>query len=412
VNIMKIVKERRYETVCVVLVLVLLLALIPVRMLAGKVKQDVSAAQDMLSKAGNLLNYRPYGQQGLANGLPEARKAYAQAVTEETNKTVELFETKNQRKFLIEGMFPEAKSNLWTFRADYNQKINDLLKTMNAGWPADLSGMTGGPKPSEIGLYVRRDNLSIGEWADANDQPKVEDCWFGQLDLWIQQDLAEVFRDLNQDAADSRAQQPRVENAAVKQIVGITVYPYFYTAKPATTTPVRTPFGSGISASPPMPTPNSGFNPYAAGASPFPTDMTPSSMARPRQFPIQPFTEHTTDKTAYVVHFSFSVVVDSRQVNAVLAALSHKNLYNILGVSLSRQDIDINTTAFPKFNREQVDFNPHTDTANRLVYGTDPIVMMDVQAEALFLKSFYDEYVPAEVKASMAEAAGKKQTTK
>ena len=112
----------------------------------------------------------------------------------------------------------------------------------------------------------------------------------------------------------------------------------------------------------------------------------------------KPFTGRTCDDKADVMHFSFSVVVDSRCINELLAALSRKNLYTILNVSLSREDVKIDALNFPKFDRSYETFDPYDDAEKGLVYGSDPIVRLDVDAEILFLKDIYAQYMPDDVK--------------
>jgi hypothetical protein len=93
------------------------------------------------------------------------------------------------------------------------------------------------------------------------------------------------------------------------------------------------------------------------------------------------------------------VVIDSRRVNELLAALSRKNLYTILDVSLSRVDVDIDSRKFPRFESSTELFSPYKDAEDDgLIYGTDPVVKLDVDAEALFLKDIYADYMPKEVR--------------
>ena len=86
--------------------------------------------------------------------------------------------------------------------------------------------------------------------------------------------------------------------------------------------------------------------------------------------------------------------------------MSRKNLYTVLNVSLSREDVKIDTRKFPtKSDRYYEAFDPYEDAGRGLVYGTDPIVRLDVDVEALFLRDIYAEYMPKEVKAAKQKAA-------
>ena len=112
------------------------------------------------------------------------------------------------------------------------------------------------------------------------------------------------------------------------------------------------------------------------------------------------FTERSSNDQADVVRLSFSVIVDSRSIDKLLGALNRKNLYTVLNVSLSRHDVEIDSSKFEKFNKESEDFNPRQDAARGLIYGTDPVVKLDVDAEVLFLREIYAESMPEQIKST------------
>ena len=122
-----------------------------------------------------------------------------------------------------------------------------------------------------------------------------------------------------------------------------------------------------------------------------------------------PFTGRTSNKTADVLHFSFSVIVDSRRIGDLLEAISRKNLYTILNVSLSREDVEINKREFLRFDRSE-SFNPRKDAAEDLVYGTDPIVRLNVDAELLFLRELYSKDTPEQIKATWGKKITQEQS--
>ena len=105
------------------------------------------------------------------------------------------------------------------------------------------------------------------------------------------------------------------------------------------------------------------------------------------------------------MHFSFSVIIDSRCINEFLDRFSRKNLYTILNVSLSREDVEIDKRDFKRFDRfdRSDNFNPGKDAAEDLVYGTDPIVRLDIDAELLLLREVYTEDMPEQVKKTVEE---------
>ena len=124
-----------------------------------------------------------------------------------------------------------------------------------------------------------------------------------------------------------------------------------------------------------------------------------ASRSRTSKTQTKPFTERSCDEKVDVLHFSFSVVVDSRRINELLSALSSKNLYTILNVSISRADVEVDASEFPKFDSSDKGFNPYEDAKGEsLVYGADPVVRLDIDAEALFLRGLYAESMVKEVK--------------
>ena len=408
-NVTKIIKEHRYETVCVAIALMILLALWPANRLGSQARgrtEEVKGWNDRLKKCmGDPANPR----------IIQERQKQVELVAAEAKDVADLFESKNRRDFLVPAMFPRQgkpdASSPWQFRTDYNKGIKELLsETLRAGWPKeDESSPAKGKDPSDIQIYCSLEDLNIGDWASASNAPDTEDCWFAQLDLWIKQDLAEVIAELNSNSARQRGQEPSVLNAAVKRIVEIYVAPYYYVglAKQGTQTAPGAVSYPGAGTVDPMYAPGMpGMGmPGPGGWQPqMPVQQSRTSRSRRLREQKKPFTERFCNDQIDALHFSFSVIVDSRRVNELLAALSRKNLYTILKVSLSRADVDINTREFPKFDSSTQVFNPYSDAKDEgLVYGTDPVVRLDVDVEAIFLKELYAEFMPSDVKKMLSQ---------
>ena len=395
-NIGNIVREHRYETVCVALALILLLALWPIAKLGSEARANTEKIERLRSRAQSSLS----AKDGPATpALVKSRDEYVHLVSEEGKKVAELFGDKNRRDFLVQEMFPKSGAGApWRFRKEYNEAIDQLLsETLRAGWPEeDESDSNRAKSSSPICVYARRDELNIGDWASSPEAPGENDCWFAQLDFWIKQDLAEIFRTLNEASAQDRGEEPGVENAAVKRIVSIYVDSYYYVGLDKEAGQQLTAPSPGMLG---MPGPVSGFSGATAPAA---TTRIKSPeqrrLARSQKQQEKPFTERFCNEQADVLHFSFAVVVDSRRINELLDALSRKNLYTVLNVSLSRADVEIDDREFPRFDMIAEIFDPYQDAKEGLVYGTDPVVMLDVDVEALFLKDIYAEYMPAAVK--------------
>ena len=410
-NIMSLIKEHRYEFVCVVLALLLLLALWPALMLGSDAKQKAIEAQK-LDEGITRLGGR--GPDGVANeSVVKARQQLVKQTKLEAQEVAELFKKRNQRKFLIAGLFPEVKDP-FGFKEGYKKAVEDLYaQTLNAGWPKDESAGLDTEDLADIGMYVQYDtDLGVPEWADAPGAPSSEECWFGQVAFWIQQDLAQFFRDLNFASAKRMGQEPCVANATVKRIVYIEIEESYYVADIKQQAPSEIPGFGPDRRGPPGPQP--GYTPppwmFAPGGGPAGQfggiELQPgrSRRTRHRRDQAKPFTERSSNDDD-VLHFSFSVIIDSRCINEFLDLFSRKNLYTILNVSLSREDVEIdkrNFERFDKFDRSD-NFNPGKDAAEDLVYGTDPIVRLDIDAELLLLREVYSEDIPEQVKKTVEE---------
>ncbi len=139
---------------------------------------------------------------------------------------------------------------------------------------------------------------------------------------------------------------------------------------------------------------------------------TRTSVSRRREGPksqAKSFTERRSNDKTDVLHFSFSVIIDSRYINEFLDLFSRKNLYTIFRVSLSREDVKINEQNFKRFEGfdGSDNFNPARDAAEDLVYGTAPIIRLDIDAELLLLREFYGENVPGQVQKDVKEKISK-----
>ena len=414
-NVMEIVKKRRFEVACLAAAVILLLALVPVSQKGAAAAGLADDIAGLLRRISTLLSSG--GKAGPANPEKiEARREYAELLNARANLIIEQYENINRRDPLVPGLFPDPGAGTFSFRHTYDKAIDSLLKdTLRAGWPGEQEPGSSAPLTDEdeaanFGIYAKRENLNIGDWVTGSNLPTEEDCWFGQLSYWIQQDLAQVISKLNEDAADQLTQTPNVKNAAVKRIISVHVDPFYFIGEKKQQTGLsagmpaqagRLPGfgGMGLGGPPGMP----GAPPYGGqGVGPgygTPTSGTGSTARQAKKGRIykdDPFTARFSDDKADVLHFTFSLVIDSRKINQFLDTLAHRNLYTILSVSIARQDLSVDGKKLPRDNRAGR-FDPVSDAREDLLYGPDPVVRIDVAAEALFLRSLYGEMMPKSV---------------
>jgi len=395
-NIKNLTKEHRYEFVCVVLALLLLLALWPALRFGSDAKAKAAEARKLLNRITKLRDHEPEYVPNKA--WVDYRELLAIQTEIDADDVAELLIQQNQRPFLMPGVFPQGKI-LFGFRESYEKAVKTLYqKTLRASWPTDDPNNPPPEKaPTDIAIYVEKpENLGIPEWVYKSDySPTVEDCWFAQLALWIQQDVAQVINDLN----IASAEKPSVANAPVKRIISIKIDPAYYPAEiKSTAKPTKSPWGNDRmpGAIPPGFFRDGAMIPGIWSPSMDPRELDKPTSTSPKGKAV--FTERLSNDQADVVRLSFSVIVDSRSIDKLLAALNRKNLYTIVNVSLSRQDVEIDPTKFREFRRRFDHFNPRQDAEKGLIYGTDPVVKLDVEAEILFLRKIYEKSMPKQVK--------------
>lgn len=416
-NIMNVLKSHRYESICGVLVLLLLASLWPAATLGSKAKVQAADVADLDDSIARLL--LP-GKNGVANiALVTARREQVKRIEGQAKHVVEQFKQRNQRQFLLPDLFDgknESRTSTWSFREKYKKAVEDIYgTTLNAGWPGEPLNPSESKQAEEFGMYVEnQDVLGTPDWVRDPGAPTIEQCWFGQLALWIQQDLTEVFNNLNHDWAKQRGQEPRVTNAAVKRIIQIDVSPSYYVTdikqsqNPATNM-FAPPGMPGMPGMPPGPH-GAGPGPGFGGELPFGQQTITAAGLRAQRkkgLMAKSFTKRISNENADVLHFSFSVIVDSRCINELLAALSRKNLYTIFKLSLSRQDVLVDRTKFKQFNTGEPPFDPDRDAEEDLIYGSDPIVKLNVNVEALFLREIYAEHMPTKIKDDLEKEIAK-----
>ena len=353
-NITSLIKEHRYESVCVALALLLLLALWPALNLSTEAKAKAVQAGKLST---TLDGFQTRGPAGVANAASvKARRQIAEQAKIEAEQVTTLFKRTNQRQFLTPDLFPQVRDP-FGFREQYDKEIKDLHdRSLKAGWPQEQASGSERRTPEDIGMYIDLDYFGIPEWVSESGAPDSTDCWFGQVAFWIQQDLVQLFSELNHAAAERMGQQPNVTNATVKRVVYIEVDDSYYVENLKTQDPFGLP-GPGMDPAGPMGGPSMMMmDPDFAGMDmlrglPYGFEAGQPRSRRRRKSLAKAFTGHTSNDQRDVLHFSFSVIIDSGRINEFLDLFSRKNLYTILSVSLSREDVEVDTREFKSFDK-------------------------------------------------------------
>jgi hypothetical protein len=187
------------------------------------------------------------------------------------------------------------------------------------------------------------------------DRPKIEDLWTAQVSLWIEQDVAQALRRVNEEAIKDRnlpVEDQWVANLPVKHLVWLRVSDYLV---------AQAEDSGGLSMSR-----RGGPMGVAAGN----VQFGQQSAA---------FTNRARTSDFDVVHFAINVVVDARDLPRVLLELCKQNFFTPIQVQYRA----VNATAAVN---------------GGYLYGSGPLLNVDIVCEALFFRSNYEPMMPQIVK--------------
>jgi hypothetical protein len=195
-------------------------------------------------------------------------------------------------------------------------------------------------------------------------RPQAEDLWGAQMFFWIEQDVALALYRVNEQAVKSQnlpADDQWVANLPVKQLVSLRISDY-------------------LSAGTADATGHTGSTAVlyrgGSGASPLAGNLRFGSAG-------MAFTGHSRtgdSENGYdVVHFALNLVVDARELPHVLSELSKQNFITPLQVQYRNVDVMAAREA-------------------GYLYGSGPVLNVDIVCEALFFRSIYGPMMPQAVK--------------
>jgi hypothetical protein len=211
-----------------------------------------------------------------------------------------------------------------------------------------------------IWTYVNDDSFEMHPLGSPGSfaRPLPEDLWAAQMFLWIDQDVAQALRQVNEQAAQQLPEDQRwVANLPVKHLVTLRISDYLTQGATDATgrtssTSVLQRAGGGSSAS---------FSTVRFGS------------------PSIAFTNRMRTSDYDVVQFALNLVVDARDLPKVLAGLCNQNFYTPIQVQYRCVDVMAARDA-------------------GYLYGTGPILNVDIVCEGLFFRSIYEPMMPQTVK--------------
>lgn len=203
----------------------------------------------------------------------------------------------------------------------------------------------------QIFMYVDRRALHIVPIIDRPTPPAVEELWYAQMTLWVQQDIVEAIAQINDKAAEAIGPSASVLNLPIKRIEQMRVAGYVDTT------------GKMIE---------------------FPDRNAPRASDRGRAQNAPPsFTARMSDQMYDVVRFNVVIWVDQRRVNQVIDAISTINLYQCIGARF--------TAAEKALDRDEL-----------YLFGSDPVVRLELEFEGYFTKSIFTKWIPKGVADTIA----------
>jgi len=194
---------------------------------------------------------------------------------------------------------------------------------------------------------------------DSVDKPKLEDLWIAQVSLWIEQDVVQALRRVNEEALKGRdlpVEDQWVANLPVKHLVWLRVSDYLI------------PQSAGVDG-------------RSGGAALLRRGGGVTGGAGGVRFGQQgaAFTDRSRTGDYDVVHFALNVVVDARDLPKVILGLCKQNFITPIQV----QYRGVNAAA----------------AANSgYLYGSGPLLNVDIACETLFFRSNYESMMPQTVK--------------
>jgi len=196
---------------------------------------------------------------------------------------------------------------------------------------------------------------SFGTWPNlASPSPTVEDFWYAQMGLWIQQGVVKALAGLNNQTVaqlKDRQEQPWVGNLPVKRIVRITI---------------------------------NGYTPPSVGG----TAPVKSGVAGPGEIgATASFTKQVGSDTQDVVQFALELVVDARKLPAVIDAICRAGAITLLLVNYSEE--------------------PPNLALSGCIYGSAPTIHATLIFEGCFQRADYEKWMPPTIKTAISSGQAK-----
>lgn len=193
-------------------------------------------------------------------------------------------------------------------------------------------------------------------------RPKLEDMWYAQASLWLQEDVIGGLAELNESVAKTLPDQKRwVGYLPVKHLKSLRVGGYVPPALGASNADAGGSFAA--------PAPRGG--PAPSGGDGLAAPMSASAV----------MTKRGSTDAMDVLQFTMELVVEANSLPAVIDHVSSRGFYTLLQISYRLEQP----------NLELVDY----------IYGPQPTIWVSMLWEAAFPRSKYEKWMPPSVDAAI-----------
>ncbi|HPD31878.1 MAG TPA: hypothetical protein PLL20_17940 [Phycisphaerae bacterium] len=349
-------------------------------------QEDAARLADYFRKYQEAKQYTPLDDQVFADNITDSQRQAA----------IFRFQDKYQPKSLLQLLKAKDQPTAEEF-TEYEQeikakqdKIEKELGVAGGGRPSEVLTAPTAPRAGALGqtgtsadqdasrrlrmayavdrakqvyCYASEQSLDdrTAEVKTVGGTPPIEDLWYAQVALWIQEDIFRALGGLNEASAKELPEEARwVAYLPVKRLIKFTMGNYV----PRGAAGDAEGGGSALRG-----------GPMGGGGGGTGAELLTAG-------PTAVFTKRVSSETVDVVRFHLDMVVDARRLLDVLDAISKAGFYTPLNVDL----------------REVV---PAPE--EYYIYGTAPVLQMTVVYEGSFMRSSYDKFMPTAVKNAIAE---------
>ncbi len=209
----------------------------------------------------------------------------------------------------------------------------------------------------EIRVYADLNSWHVVDVFSTSTAPDIRDIWFAQMSFWIQTDLVDAFAELNERFAQQSPGAANVEEMPIKRIESIVIDAYRLTNDSLAFPPPMDPSAMRSEREPGQ---------SGRGGS-RQRDTTASADAS--------YTGRTSNDLYDVITFKLTLWVDQREILKVIDAVTRANFYQVVGV----------------------EYAAATPESPLYLFGSAPVVRLELQCEGYFLRSAFKQWMPPAV---------------